>query len=145
MPTRTVVRTSRAPPPLPFYSQAIVCGGMVYCSGSIGMSPETKAMVEGGIADRTVSLLQLPPFPSPKPIDLISDINPRHTNLPASYYKTQCLENLTAVLEEAGSSLQNCVKVNVFLTDMANFAAMNKVYDSFFQEPKPVRGILHLD
>ena len=53
--------------------------------------------------------------------------------------KTQCLKNLTAVLEEAGSSLQNCVKVNVFLTDMANFAAMNKVYDSFFKEPKPVR------
>ena len=70
------------------------------------MSPDTKALVEGGIADRT----------------------------------TQCLKNLSAVLEEAGSSLQNCVKVNVFLTDMTNFAAMNKVYDSFFDEPKPVRS-----
>ncbi|KAL8795833.1 MAG: hypothetical protein Q9195_001713 [Heterodermia aff. obscurata] len=103
MPTRTVVKTDRAPPPLPFYSQAIICNGMVYCSGSIGMSPDTKALVEGGIADRT----------------------------------TQCLNNLSAVLEEAGSSLQNCVKVNVYLTDMTNFAAMNKVYESFFKEPKP--------
>ena len=55
--------------------------------------------------------------------------------------KTQCLKNLSAVLEEAGSSLQNCVKVNVFLTDMQNFAAVNKVYDSFFKEPKPVRSL----
>jgi len=44
------------------------------------------------------------------------------------------------VLEEAGSSLQNCVKVNVFLTDMTNFAAVNKVYEGFFGEPKPVGG-----
>ena len=49
----------------------------------------------------------------------------------------QCLKNLSAVLEEAGSSLQNCVKVNVFLTDMTNFAAMNTVYESFFDDPKP--------
>jgi len=55
MPTRTPVKTDKAPPPLPIYSQAIICNGMVYCSGSIGMSPETRAMVEGGIADRTVS------------------------------------------------------------------------------------------
>ena len=59
--------------------------------------------------------------------------------IPHSHTKAQCLKNLTAVLEEAGSSLQNCVKVNVFLTDMKNFAAMNKVYDGFFNEPKPVR------
>lgn len=56
MPTRTPVSTDKAPPPLPFFSQAIICNGMVYCSGSIGMSPDTKALVEGGIADRTVSV-----------------------------------------------------------------------------------------
>ncbi len=54
MPTRVAVKTDRAPPPLPFFSQAIVCNGMVYCSGSIGMSPDTKALVEGGVGDRTV-------------------------------------------------------------------------------------------
>lgn len=54
--------------------------------------------------------------------------------------KSQALKNLSAVLEEAGSSLRNVVKVTVFLDDMVNFAAMNKVYDTFFQEePKPVR------
>ncbi|KAK4192197.1 Endoribonuclease L-PSP/chorismate mutase-like protein [Podospora australis] len=52
----------------------------------------------------------------------------------------QCLKNLSAVLEAAGSSLNNVVKVNVFLTDMKNFVPMNEAYDEFFtQEPKPCR------
>jgi 2-iminobutanoate/2-iminopropanoate deaminase len=50
------------------------------------------------------------------------------------------LKNLTAILEAAGTSIDNVVKVNVFLTDMANFAAMNKVYmEVFSKDPKPVR------
>jgi enamine deaminase RidA (YjgF/YER057c/UK114 family) len=36
-----------------------------------------------------------------------------------------CISNLKAVLEEAGSSIEKVVKVNVFLTDMANFAVRN--------------------
>ena len=55
MPTRVAVKTEKAPPPLPVYSQAIVCNGMVYCSGQVAIHPETKTMVEGGISDRTVS------------------------------------------------------------------------------------------
>ena len=55
MPTKVAVKTDKAPPPLPFYSQAIICNGMVYCSGSLGMDPETKTLVETGIGDRTVS------------------------------------------------------------------------------------------
>ena len=54
MPTRQVVKTEKAPAPLPVYSQAISCNGMVYCSGQVGLNPETMEMVEGGIADRTV-------------------------------------------------------------------------------------------
>ena len=55
MPTRQAVKTDKAPPPLPVYSQAIVCNGMVYCSGQVALNPSTSTMVEGGIADRTVS------------------------------------------------------------------------------------------
>ncbi|KAI1489234.1 L-psp endoribonuclease family protein [Biscogniauxia mediterranea] len=52
----------------------------------------------------------------------------------------QALQNLAAVLEAAGSSLSNVVKVNVFLTTMDNFAAVNEVYDEFFvSSPKPCR------
>lgn len=57
--------------------------------------------------------------------------------------KAQALHNLFAVLEAAGSSLRNVVECNVFLTDMTNFAAMNRVYDTFFEHPKPVRHQVH--
>ena len=57
--------------------------------------------------------------------------------------QTQIFKNISAILEEAGSSLQNCVKVSIFITDMQNFAAMNKVYTEIFKDPKPVRmGLL---
>ena len=52
--------------------------------------------------------------------------------------QVQCFKNLSAVLEEAGSSMTKVVRVGVYLTDMANFAAMNKVYETFFEDPKPV-------
>lgn len=55
------------------------------------------------------------------------------------YTQAQCFKNLSAVLEEAGSSMKNVVRVGVFLTDMTNFAAMNKVYETFFEDPKPAR------
>lgn len=52
----------------------------------------------------------------------------------------QALTNLSAVLSAAGSSIDNVVKVNVFLTDMKDFAAMNGVYAKVFSaDPKPVR------
>jgi 2-iminobutanoate/2-iminopropanoate deaminase len=46
----------------------------------------------------------------------------------------QVLTNLKAVLEAAGSSLENIVKANVFLKDMNQFAEMNKVYSEFFKD-----------
>jgi 2-iminobutanoate/2-iminopropanoate deaminase len=52
----------------------------------------------------------------------------------------QVLQNLTAVLEAAGSSLSNVVKTTVFLADMSDFAAMNEVYGRYFDENKPARA-----
>ena len=43
-----------------------------------------------------------------------------------------------AVLEAGGSSLAKAVKVNVFLANMDDFAAVNEVYTKFFPDPKPV-------
>lgn len=54
--THTQVLTPDAPAPLPVYSQAIICNGMVYCSGQVPVDPATKTLVEGGIAERTVSV-----------------------------------------------------------------------------------------
>ena len=52
----------------------------------------------------------------------------------------QVLKNLSAVLEAAGTSLNNVVKTTVFLADMNDFAAMNEVYARYFSENKPARA-----
>lgn len=46
----------------------------------------------------------------------------------------QSLTNVKAILEEAGLTMKNVIKTTVFLSDMNNFAAMNAVYASFFEE-----------
>jgi len=48
-------------------------------------------------------------------------------------------ENLRAILEAAGSSLDHVVKCNVYLRDINDFAAMNEVYATFFTVPFPAR------
>ena len=50
------------------------------------------------------------------------------------------LKNLTAVLEAAGSSLDQVVKTTVFLADMKEFSGMNEVYATFFPKPPPARA-----
>ncbi|KAI9039240.1 Endoribonuclease L-PSP/chorismate mutase-like protein [Aspergillus affinis] len=50
-----------------------------------------------------------------------------------------CCNNIKAIVEAAGSSVEKIVKVNVFLTDMANFAEMNATYEKFFAH-KPARS-----
>lgn len=52
----------------------------------------------------------------------------------------QSLTNAKAILEEAGTSLSKVVKTTVYLSDMANFAAMNEVYAEFFTQPYPARS-----
>lgn len=51
----------------------------------------------------------------------------------------QCFKNLFNVLESAGLTPDNVVKVNVFLTNMENFKAMNEVYEKQFSKPFPAR------
>ncbi len=52
----------------------------------------------------------------------------------------QVLRNLTAVLEAAGTGLDQVIKTTVFLADMADFAAMNEVYAKFFASDPPARA-----
>jgi 2-iminobutanoate/2-iminopropanoate deaminase len=49
------------------------------------------------------------------------------------------LQNISAILEAAGSSLKDVVRVGVFLADLDDFAAMNEVYKQFFPEDPPAR------
>jgi 2-iminobutanoate/2-iminopropanoate deaminase len=50
------------------------------------------------------------------------------------------LQNVQAVLHEAGSSLGRVVKTTVYLADIADFAAMNEVYGTFFDHEPPARS-----
>jgi len=52
----------------------------------------------------------------------------------------QVLTNLSAVLEEAGSSLNDVLKTTIYLADMNDFAVVNEVYAEFFGEHKPARS-----
>jgi 2-iminobutanoate/2-iminopropanoate deaminase len=52
----------------------------------------------------------------------------------------QVLKNLEAVLQEAGSSLQNVIKTTIFIADMDDFATINEIYAEAFGSHKPARS-----
>jgi 2-iminobutanoate/2-iminopropanoate deaminase len=56
----------------------------------------------------------------------------------------QVIKNTRAIAQAAGTDLNKVVKTTVFLTDMANFAAVNKVYDQYFSETLPSRAVVQV-
>ena len=54
----------------------------------------------------------------------------------------QVFKNLTAVCQEAGGDLSNIVKLNIFLTDLNNFAVLNEIMSSYFDQPYPARAAI---
>ncbi len=99
------VATEKAPAAIGPYSQAIICGDMVFTSGQIAIDPTVGDIVAKDITGQT----------------------------------EQVMKNLTAVLAEAGTSMDNAVKTTCFLADIADFAAFNAVYGNYFTS-KPARS-----
>lgn len=56
----------------------------------------------------------------------------------------QALNNIKAILNEAGTNMGAVVKTTVFLSDMEHFTAMNEVYAQFFQAPYPARSAVQV-
>ena len=108
--TKKTVRADGAPAPVGPYSQAVVSGGFVFCSGQIALDPGTGALADRDIESETARVL----------------------------------ENLKAVLEAAGSSLERVVKTTVFLRDMGDFARMNAVYGAYFPGNPPARSTVQV-
>ncbi|WDD98964.1 RidA family protein [Thalassomonas actiniarum] len=54
----------------------------------------------------------------------------------------QVFKNLVAVCEAADGSINDMVKVNIFMTDLANFATVNEVMSRYFKEPYPARAAI---
>ena len=104
------IHTDAAPAAVGPYSQAVVAGGVLYCSGQIPLDPKSGEIVEGGVPAQT----------------------------------TQVLENLKAVIREAGGDLSKVAKITIYITDMAQFAAVNEVYASYFSEPYPARACVEV-
>lgn len=69
-------------------------------------------------------------------------VDPKTGNLVDGDVEAQthrAFDNLEAVLTDAGLSMEHVIKCNVYLTDMANFAAMNSAYGKRFTKPYPAR------
>lgn len=73
-------------------------------------------------------------------------IHPETGEMPVSIQEQtrQSLENVKSVLEAAGSGLDKAVKMTVFLKDMNDFAAMNEIYQEFFQNDFPARSAVEV-
>ena len=96
---KQTIHTDKAPAAIGPYSQAVLCGGMLYTSGQIPLSPVTGQLVGDDIRTQT----------------------------------EQVMQNLSAVLEAAGTSFDCAVKTTCYLADMADFAAFNEVYAAHIQ------------
>ena len=69
-------------------------------------------------------------------------INPENNQLEPGDIRSETrrvLKNISAILEEAGSSLSNVIRMGVFLADMKDFDGMNEVFREFFPENPPAR------
>lgn len=68
------------------------------------------------------------------------DADTKTASTDVSQQTRQALKNLTKVLEDVNLDLSHVVKTTIFLTDMADFAAVNEVYVDYFREPRPARS-----
>lgn len=142
--SKKAIVTDQAPKPLPgIYNAAIVANGFVYCSGQVPMDPTTNKLIDGDVAAHTVCFwLSASPLAF---LFLAFSVYPnlRLSRSPSDHIimiiQHQCIKNLGAVLNAAGSSLEQVVEVNVFLADMADFAKMNEVYKTYWGDVKPAR------
>ena len=107
-PTRTIIRTDRAPKALGPYSQAVRSGDNLYLSGQVPLDPATGKLVDGDISAQA----------------------------------RRVFDNLRAVLEAAGASFGDVVRVGIYLTDLGNFGAVNEVMKQYFVEPYPARSTI---
>lgn len=73
-------------------------------------------------------------------------IDPASGDMPASAaaQTERSLKNLKAIVEAAGMTMADVVKVNVFMADLSEFATMNEVYGRYFSAPFPARAAVEV-
>lgn len=105
-----IVTTGSAPEPVGPYSQAVIAGHFVFCSGQIAIDPSTGEIVTDSIENETA----------------------------------QVMDNLSAVLEAAGSSFARAVKMTIYVTNMGDFGRINEVYGTYFGDNPPARATVEV-
>lgn len=95
------------------------------------IGPYSQAIVSNGLVF-TAGQIPL----DPQRMELVGDGITEQTE--------RVLQNLAAILEAAGASLQSVIKTTVFLKDMSDFAAMNEVYARHFGAHKPARSTVEV-
>ncbi|HEX3109009.1 MAG TPA: Rid family detoxifying hydrolase [Thermoanaerobaculia bacterium] len=122
-PNKDVIRTDRAPKPVGPYPHARRVGDFLFLSG-IGPRQPLTGEIPGVVRDAAGSV-----------IDHDIEVQTR-----------ACIENIRAILEDAGSSLDKVLDVTVYLTDMErDFQRFNKVYGEFFADVQPTRTTVGVD
>jgi reactive intermediate/imine deaminase len=111
---REVIRTPGAPAPMAHYCQGILAGETIYAAGQIASDYRT------GVAPEARQDSAFPYYGS-------------HIQKQAGYI----LQNLRSVFEAAGSSLDDVVKTQVFLTDLNDFYYFDQIWKEFFPSPPP--------
>jgi 2-iminobutanoate/2-iminopropanoate deaminase len=73
-------------------------------------------------------------------------IHPETGEVPSTIEEqtVQVLDNLKAIIEEAGASLENVVKVTIYLQNLDYFDTVNKIYASYFNDNPPARGCFEI-
>ena len=74
-------------------------------------------------------------------------LNPEDGSLVSNSLESQAnqvFQNLRAIIQEAGTSFENVLKLTIYLTDLENFAAVNKVMENYFNEPYPARATVEV-
>lgn len=124
-----------------FLIPALVLSG---CEVTVDKSPDVAYLNMPGMEGRDL------PFSSAVKVDDTLYLSGNLGNIPGTLdlaeggiqgETRQTMENISAVLEQFGSSMDNVVKCTVFLADMAEWGAMNEVYKTFFKNP-PARSAL---
>lgn len=101
------IRSDTAPAAIGPYEQAVKAGPWVFCSGQLGLDPQTGEMVG--------------------PDDVVAQTR-------------RAMDNLAEVLQAAGSAWSQVVKTTIYLIDMGDFARVNEVYATYFDESRPARA-----
>ncbi len=106
MPTKKIIHTDHAPKAVGPYSQAVMMGDFLFCSGQISIDPKTQEVFTGDITKQTEMVMN----------------------------------NVEAVLKQAGLDFSNVIKTTIFLTSMSDFATVNEIYAKRFKEAPPARS-----